>query len=146
MRFSQASLIVSEGDVEDELNTLLPKGVSVHGLRLLDWGAEGDLSTGFGTAAVRVSCAMDDGRMRMDVKAAWWVPIPAALLGQIVRRVVEEVPGVEVDGVSVWLDLGALIAEHASADSWTVQLGEHEWVIVAKGVTVSREAMAPGTP
>ena len=142
MRFSRASLIVSEEDVEDELNTLLPKGVSLHGLRLLDWGAQGDLATAFGTATVRIACAMDGGRMRMDVKAAWWVPIPAALLGQLVRRVALEVPGVEVDGVSLWLDLGALVAEHASADSWTVELGEHAWVIVAQGVSVSREAAA----
>lgn len=139
MRFSRVSLIVTEGDVEDELNSVVPRGVSLHGLRLHEWGAEADLATSFGTASVRVKCVMEGARMRMDVNAAWWVPIPAALLGQIVRRVVEGVPGVDVDGVRLRLDLSALIAEHASAESWDVAFGEGEWVFTAHGVTISRD-------
>ncbi len=139
MRFSCLSLVAAQEDIEDEMNHLVPRGYAVRGLRLHDWGAETDLTTPFGTAAVKVKCAMEDNRLLMEVTAAWWVPIPTALLGQLVRRAVEGLPGVESDGVRLRLDLSALAGEHASADSWDVVFDEEIWVINARGVEIARD-------
>ena len=142
MRFSCLSLVATQEDLEDEMNHLVPKGYAVRGLRLHGWGVEANLTTPFGAAAVQVKCAMEVARLRMEVAAAWWVPIPAALLGQIVRRAVEGIPGVESDGVLLRLDLSSLAGERATADSWDVVFDEAMWVINARGVEIARDLPA----
>ncbi len=139
MRVACLALVATQDDIEDEMNHLVPRGYAVRGLRLHDWGAEANLTTPFGTVAVQVKCTMEEDRLLMEVAAAWWVPIPSALLGQIVRRAVDGIPGVESDGVRLRLDLPALAGERVSADLWDIVFGEEKWVINARGVEIARD-------
>ncbi|MHB1682789.1 MAG: hypothetical protein ACYCYO_08190 [Bacilli bacterium] len=133
MRFDRVSLSMTQQDVENAVNELLPSNFRVGDLHLTAGGAVATLATPWlrlnvllrvapqqqpgtehgsphGDDEISPETLVKDGIALIEVRASRWLPLPRLLLANLLARFLGDVsPAVHVKGASVKVDIKGLL-------------------------------------
>lgn len=172
MRFDRVSLSMTQQDVENAVNELLPSNFRVGDLHLTAGGGAATLATpwlrlnvllrvepqqqpvtehgsphGDGDGGVLPETLVKDGVALIEVRASRWIPLPRLLLANLLARFLGDVsPAVHVKGASVKVDIKRLLEPLLKVQEVDMILVDGLLRLEGTGVTVDTAPVDHGHP
>ena len=170
VRFDRVSLNMTQQDLENAVNELLPSNFRVSDLHLTAGGAAATLVTPWlrlnvllrvapqqqpvaehgsphGDGEVLPETLVKDGVALIEVRASRWIPLPRLLLANLLARFLGDVsPAVHVKGASVKVDIKGLLEPLLKVQEVDMVLADGLLRLEGTGVTVDAAPVDHGHP
>lgn len=139
MNLAQATIEMTQADLESAIQELLPAGYVLRHLHVTEKGATTTLMTPWVTADLSVRLVDQDvqGTSRWRVQVSKWLPIPGAVVSAILRGVTAHAPqGISAEGDCLMVRLPDLLSPHVRARAYDLGLAPGLVRLCAQGVEV----------
>lgn len=125
MNLTRLTVEMTQADLAQAIQEMLPAGYTVRHLHLTEKGATTTLTTPWVTADLTVKLLSQDaqGLFRWQVQVNKWLPIPGAVVSALLRGITAHAPsGITAQGDCLLLELPTLLAPHIVARSYDLTL------------------------
>ena len=144
IRVSQVQFQMTQDELEEAVNTMLPPGFSVSALHVTPLYVLCTLQAKGVKVDVKVEVALDSqsGEVAISFHASKWFVSLDFILSPLLKAVTSEQNGIYAQGANLYIDLNKLLRAYLVANSYSLTLGDGVFSVYAQGVQVNVEPSA----
>ncbi len=136
IRLSQVQFEMTQNQLEEAVNTLLPPGFFVSAVHVTKHFVLCTVQAKAVKVDVKLEVALDEqaGQVMIRIHASKWFLSLDFVLTPLLKAITSDERGIYGNGTNLWIDLHKLLHSHVDAQSFHLMLEEGSFTVLAKDV------------